>query len=185
MHIAVIAGFNLDASSLGLLKMPRLARLGRLVRKLEKTFSGLIFRVCKLLITVFFLSHIIGCTFYFVGVLPENQEAVGIPWTTKYNMPDASDKNGLLTQYLASVFWAIMTLLKTPVFKVCIPQYVSVCLPEANTAHRFKPHTNYERAFMSITLIIGVMYLAVFVGTVMSIIMQVRISSVLFGRLVG
>ena len=38
---------------------------------------------------------------------------------------------------------------------------------------------------MSITLIIGVMYLAVFVGTVMSIIMQVRISSVLFGRLVG
>ena len=139
MHIAVIAGFNLDASSLGLLKMPRLARLGRLVRKLEKTFSGLIFRVCKLLITVFFLSHIIGCTFYFVGVLPENQEAVGIPRTTKYNMPDASDKNGLLTQYLASVFWAIMTLLKTPVFKVCIPQYVSVaCL-------KLTPHTASSR----------------------------------------
>jgi hypothetical protein len=110
--IAVLAGFKLDASSLGLLKMPRLARLGRLVRKLEKTFSGLIFRVCKLLITVFFLSHIIGCTFYFVGVLPENEAGPGIPWPTYYHKMDAAPEQqwhlwGIwmkMARYLAAQF---------------------------------------------------------------------------------
>ena len=53
--------------AVGLMKLPRLLRLGRLSRKIDVLAAGRALRIVILLAGFTLLAHILGCCWYFIG----------------------------------------------------------------------------------------------------------------------
>jgi CRP-like cAMP-binding protein len=109
-----------DVGSLGLLRFLRMFRLLRLLRllKIEEYIDTLenaldmnlrILRVVFMLVKICFLSHILGCFWFYTAVLSKTTD--GTTWTASYDdgRLEYSDA-GLSIKYLYSVYWAVTTL---------------------------------------------------------------------------
>ena len=109
------------SNTLGLLRFLRMFRLLRLLRllKIEEYIETLenqfdinlrILRVVFMLVKICFLSHILGCFWYYTaaGAAAAGEETT---WTNSYDDGRiAQEGMGLGTRYLYSVYWAVTTL---------------------------------------------------------------------------
>ena len=81
-----LAGEN--TAAVGLLKLPRLLRLGRLFKRLDRSKNANLVRIVKLLFTLFFVAHWIACAWWAIGSSRSNYDAdFGDAWLDR--MPEA------------------------------------------------------------------------------------------------
>lgn len=98
---ALAAGRKIDLSILALLKLPRLLRLGRLMKKLDALTSANAFRIVNLLIAFTLCAHWVACLWFLLG----SQE--GTPnWIDEYGLEGVDVE----TQYVNSLYWAVTTM---------------------------------------------------------------------------
>jgi hypothetical protein len=114
-----------------LLKMLRLARVKRLLDRWEEDlYSVAAYKMVKLLIVVFGISHWLACCWYYCGdddggglIDPEGNLAVG--WVTR-QFGGLSNAD-LWDRYIAAYYWALMTV--TTVGASCvIYMYYASCI---------------------------------------------------------
>jgi len=109
-----------NSQQLGLLRFLRMFRLLRLLRllKVDEYIDTLenaldvnlrILRVVFMLVKICFLSHILGCFWYYTAVLSNDEDTP--TWTEAYDDGRiASPDVGTSVRYLYSVYWAVTTL---------------------------------------------------------------------------
>ena len=119
--VEIINIFLEHSNTLGLLRFLRMFRLLRLLRllKIEEYIETLenqfdinlrILRVVFMLVKICFLSHILGCFWYYTaaGAKAAGEETT---WTNSYDDGRIAQEGvGLGTRYLYSVYWAVTTL---------------------------------------------------------------------------
>eukprot|EP00854_Cymbomonas_tetramitiformis_P009957 gene9957-11789_t len=113
--VAWILKINFEHGTvLSMLKMPRLLRLGRLLKKLEQLAAANAFRIVKLMCGFLLIAHWLGCVWWIIGTASFNAEAEwGSPWVDRAPEPLTAD-SPITQKYLSSVYWALTMLMKTP-----------------------------------------------------------------------
>jgi len=56
-----------SGSSLGVLRLPRVLRIGRLLKKFDTKASANLFRIFKLLCGFFLINHWVACAWWWIG----------------------------------------------------------------------------------------------------------------------
>ena len=85
--IAIMSGLNLNVSILNLFKIPRLLRLGRLMKKLDQLAGANAFRIVKLLCGFALFTHWIACVWYFIGRFQDEGNIwTGSVWLVRQNL---------------------------------------------------------------------------------------------------
>ena len=85
--IAIMSNLNLNVSILNLFKIPRLLRLGRLMKKLDQLAGANAFRIVKLLCGFALFTHWIACVWYFIGRFQDEGNIwTGSVWLVRQNL---------------------------------------------------------------------------------------------------
>jgi len=163
-----------DTAALGAAKVPRLLRLGRLLKKFDQFAAARALRVLHLLFFFLMLAHWVACVFWKVGLgsgragwqFQPNVVVVLVSDSTLDVQDDAmisldnhtrlyeiyEDSVGLGKRYLTSFYWALSMVMKSP------------WLP---------PTGGGEQFYSCCTLVLGTMAFATFVGTLTALITSI------------
>jgi len=140
-----LAEDNSSASALGAAKVPRLLRLGRLLKKLDQFTAARTIRVAHILLSVIMLAHWVACIWWKIGVSNSSgwpySDAVLLnvdDWELDLNDIDLGKK------YVTSMYWALTMVVKSP---------------------WIAPGTTAEQIFSSFVIIIGTLAFVTFIGT--------------------
>jgi hypothetical protein len=145
----LIMGMEVNLQVLGLLKMPRLLRLSKLMKKLNKFKNADLVQLFVIFFGLVFIVHLCGCLMFIVGKLPDNvQSPEGDYWIKHYRIPPT-----VMDSYLAASYGAIASLLKMPVLR---------------------PHTDIEAGFFCALLLFGIFVLAGCVGKLVGVIVAMK-----------
>eukprot|EP00854_Cymbomonas_tetramitiformis_P001520 gene1520-2153_t len=148
--VARILRLNVNLTVLSMLKMPRLLRLGRLLKKLEQMAAANAFRIVKLMAGFLLFAHWIGCIWWVVGSADFNIESSwGEPWIHRVNDDGLTTDSPLTERYMSSLYWSLTTLMKSPFLA---------------------PSTVPELAFAGISVVIGAVLFAAMLGNVTAMI---------------
>jgi hypothetical protein len=150
-----------ELGALGLLKLPRLLRLGKLLKTLDQLSGATAIRILYVVITFMMIAHWLGCAWWQIGMLGDrlkdtthaNDPFFGIPWTRRI-APGTLGLNPQSTfaqAYLSSLYWALTTMMKTPMVG---------------------PDTIYEKIFACVAVGIGAIMFAVLLTFVSALTRQ-------------
>ena len=85
--IAIMSNLNLNVSILNLFKIPRLLRLGRLMKKLDQLAGANAFRIVKLLCGFALFTRWIACVWYFIERFQDEGNIwTGSVWLVRQNL---------------------------------------------------------------------------------------------------
>lgn len=133
---ALASSTSADAAFVEILKLPRMLRLARFRKRMDQKSGANLFRMLWLCVLFIFLAHLVACTWWGIGRagLPGvdfGVDAHSRSWILRLEERDATQllaptSGGRLLwhtgaaqamiphQYLASLYWALTALLKTP-----------------------------------------------------------------------
>jgi len=125
--------FNVPAS----LKLPavlKLLRIFRLGKKIDRLSSSKMFRIGQFTFMLIFAAHWFACLWFWQGgeaepglngTMISQPGATGTSWVYRYDIADETTS----MKYLASLYWAITTLMKSPWFHPTSPgEFISALL---------------------------------------------------------
>lgn len=151
---------NVNLLILKIFKLPRLLRLGRLMKKLDQLASADYFRIFRLLFLNAMAAHWVACVYWFVGRWQMEQQGswqanpwFGGPWIAEMGKEDPTtgqplgiEMSDLQTQYTVAMYWSmsVMTSMTPP----------------------FPPYTNTERCFTVGCQLLGAVMAAIIFGNV-------------------
>jgi ABC-type multidrug transport system fused ATPase/permease subunit len=142
----------------GLLKLPRLLRLGRLLKKLDQLSAATAVRVLYIVFSFMLFSHWLSCIWWILGVsevygaeLHASDAHYGVPWLARVPGAELSPSSSFAQAYLSSLFCMLTVLTKSP---------------------WIGPDTLREKVFMSIIVCIGAVLWAVLLTFVSSLTRQ-------------
>lgn len=161
--IALLAGVTIGSITglLKLMKLAKLLRLTRLAKKLERIAAAKTFRVLQFVLMLLTFAHWYACLWFWMGSSkpPDEGEAInplpgmnGTSWIFRTQMEDEH----FMMQYLASFYWALSMVMKSPWFHPVAPG---------------------EFAFASVMMIFGCVLFAYFLGNVTAVITAANASS--------
>ncbi|CAM9123551.1 unnamed protein product, partial [Chrysoparadoxa australica] len=134
---------------LRLLRLARLLKLSKIMQvcsygSLLETIHPSFWALSKMMICLFFISHIMGCMWHGLYVLASPNT---ITWVTYYGIQDTSVSH----RYLVSVYWAFTTM-------------TTVGYGDVNTSN------NLERGFAVLSMIVGASVFGYIIGNVTVIV---------------
>lgn len=91
-----------DRKQLLLLKLPRLLRIGRLMKKMEQIQAAVLVRVGVQICSFILLAHWMACSFFSLSEAQHSEDRWGVFF--------GIDGMSLWTQYTASLYWALTTM---------------------------------------------------------------------------
>lgn len=96
---------------LRLVKLARLRRLGRLMSRLEDAVytNQSLLELVKLAFIMLFVAHLVACVWFAVGLLGDAEKGT---WITRIRYDDPTLPDLALLQYVGSMYWAIVTMVK-------------------------------------------------------------------------
>ncbi|GLD92711.1 hypothetical protein PINS_up001290 [Pythium insidiosum] len=142
------------------LKVLRLFKLAR-IRKVGNMFSSLedgiytnqsLLSLIKLALTMLFLSHLVACMWFAVG------DARADSWITAADLDDDNHQSLALLQYLASMYWAIVTMVTIGYGDIV-------------------PTNNLERVVNIAVMAFGVSFFGYVVGTISSLVANLDVAA--------
>merc|ERR1711871_75447 len=142
--VCYLLGIDVSLSVLGLLKMPRLLRLGRLLKKLQKSKNALFVALFTLIFFFVLAAHIVACIYYLIGKLQEGGPNDEQMWINHYKVSES-----VMTAYFTTMFWSLTSFLKTP---------------------SLAPRTTFEFLFVGLEQIISIIVVAYIMGKVTAIL---------------
>ena len=144
-----------NLSVLGILKLPRLLRLGRVLKMMDKLSAANAIRIVYLLTFCVLISHWLACIWWLVGKLvydhdvshdEELHDGHGTSWLSRVAGNEVLDADSTLAmKYSTSWYWALTMLMKTP--------FVG-------------PDAVAEKVFASIAVVLGAIIFAALLGNV-------------------
>ena len=177
----IFAGDN--GAAIGILKLPRLLRLGRLLKRLDRLRAANIIRVLKLIFVFLLLAHWVACIWWALGVGDFNLQApFGASWILRVpslahpeplypSVAVAASLNATapyradnLQQYITSLYWSLTMLMKTPVVG---------------------PDTLVEKIFSCFLVLLGAFVFAVLLGNITAMIAVFDRKNAMFRDRVG
>ena len=177
----IFAGDN--GAAIGILKLPRLLRLGRLLKRLDRLRAANIIRVLKLIFVFLLLAHWVACIWWALGVGDFNINApFGASWILRVpslahpeplypSVAVAASLNATapyradnLQQYITSLYWSLTMLMKTPVVG---------------------PDTLVEKIFSCFLVLLGAFVFAVLLGNITAMIAVFDRKNAMFRDRVG
>lgn len=109
--ITAIAGPGvINTTFLNLLKLPRLLRLSKITRFLEKFKNANFLKIVQLIGAMFFITHIMGVGYYLIGKLSRSNGDVN--WIDGVQASDDIVLNNWVDDYLAALYLANMFLVR-------------------------------------------------------------------------
>lgn len=103
------------SSSLGVLRLPRVLRIGRLLKKFDAKASANLFRIFKLLMGFFLLNHWVACAWWWIGRAEySNTHEHGEAWVVRVDAPLIPEETDVLVQYISALYWSLTMLMKSP-----------------------------------------------------------------------
>jgi hypothetical protein len=98
--------------SFSLLKLPRLLRLNKIMKMMDKLAAATFFRIFRLLFAFSVIGHLIGCIWFLAGRL---QDSADNPWVQQYQVPSgaravALAESSIVSRYTSSIYWALTTM---------------------------------------------------------------------------
>lgn len=133
--------------------MLRMLRAARIFRKWESSieinYNHL--ALAKFGVIVFFMAHWLACLWHMTIIVQELTDVDAVNWVDFY--PNLSREDSVLAQYVASLYWAVITLSKLGYGDIV-------------------PVTTLERAFTIVAAIVGASLYAYLVGAVCGILMH-------------
>jgi len=139
---------------LRILRLLRVFKLKKLIYKVEEFIVTdtltLIMDSIKILTVIFFMTHLMGCTFYFVG----DYESSGNPitWITVYQLQDKSNYE----RYITSLYFSFTTITTVGYGDI-------------------SPVTNLEKIYTMMAMLIACGFFAYIVGSIGSIVSKSNI----------
>jgi len=103
LFLAVAGASNGQSRMIGVLKIPRLLRIGRLLKKLDQMQAAVMIRIMVQLLNFLLMAHIVACIWFSIGDF-ENHER---NWVD--DDEDIRDKR-VITQYTSALYWALTTM---------------------------------------------------------------------------
>lgn len=96
---------------LRLFKLARIRRLGKLVTRLEDAVytNQSLLELTKLAFIMLFVAHLVACVWFAVGLVSDTGEGT---WITLAHYDDQSIPDLALLQYVGSMYWAIVTMVR-------------------------------------------------------------------------
>lgn len=138
------------------LKITRLFKLAH-IRKLSAMFQNLedavytnqsILSMIKIGLLMFSVSHLVACIWTFCATIPSDSAKT---WVAEFHYNDVKRENPVTLQYLASVYWAIVTM-ATIGYGDIVAQ------------------NNYERLVSIVIMAVGVTLFGYVIGTISSLV---------------
>jgi len=190
------AGSGSETSAIALAKMPRLLRLSRLLKKLDKFTSARFMRVVSVLIFFLMFTHFVGCFWWLIGVAQDEKgwqfQAEVVPlllqdvtWEDEARLqtqplhtaepgtpgwlPDYYNHSALLDMYETDV--GVGKLYITSLYWALTMVMKSPWLP---------PQSTGEQVFASSIIIFGAIVFAAFLGHVTTMIQSYEKSNALY-----
>merc|ERR1711871_1885643 len=106
------------------------------MKKMDKMRAANYFRIMKSLLMLIIIAHVMGCAYYLFTDSSWNRAEPGVVWMDNLH-------EDFETRYLASLYWGVSSLLKTPVYQ---------------------PMSNGERIFMCLEQLFGILLFSVIMG---------------------
>lgn len=133
-----LSNSNNELAVLSFLKAPRLLRLGRFMRVVERMRNASAVKIARLLLLMFLFAHWIGSIYYLIGRLAPDDRS----WIPEMERQIQGSLGDITTAYWVSLFRALLIMLGQDV----------------------EPNNTAERVFSTFSLIFGALYWATVVG---------------------